>query len=366
MPYALCVLPEVDMIKVLVVDDSPVVRDLLVHILDSDPEIRVIGTAENGEEAIEAAGRNRPDLITMDVHMPKMDGFEATRVIMETNPVPIVIVTGSTSMIEMETSFQALEAGALTVIQKPEGIGHPAYGPRAKELITTVKLMSEIKVVRRWARRPRKEQGAYISAPAQIPPVDIRVVAIGASTGGPPVIQQVLSGLPKEFPAPVLIVQHMAAGFIMGFAEWLGQTSGLPVHVALDGSRILSGHVYIAPENIQMKVGPAGRLSCTDDAPENGLRPSVSYLFRSVADVFGIKAVGILLTGMGKDGAAELKLMKEEGAITIAQNEESSVVFGMPGEAVKLDAAKYVLPPSGIIDLLGRLAKKQTGSWDVR
>jgi len=259
------------MIKVLVVEDSPVARDLLVHILSSDPDIRVIGIAGNGEEAIEAARRNRPDLITMDVHMPKMDGFEATRIIMETNPVPIVIVTGSTSMIEMETSFQALEAGALTVIQKPEGIGHPAYEVRAKELISTVKLMSEIKVVRRWARLRRKETGAYISPAAQITPVDIRVVAIGASTGGPPVIQQILSGLSKEYPAPVLIVQHMAAGFIQGFAEWLGQTSGLSVHVALDGSRILSGHVYIAPENVQMKVGTNGRLSCSDSRPENGL-----------------------------------------------------------------------------------------------
>jgi two-component system chemotaxis response regulator CheB len=350
------------MIKVLVVEDSPVVRDLLTHILNSDPKIRVIGTAANGEEAIEAAARNRPDLITMDVHMPKMDGYKATRAIMETNPVPIVIVSGSASMVEMENSFQAMEAGALAVLRKPEGIGHPDYEADVKELILTVKLMSEIKVVRRWGRRALKEPGAYVGAPAMIPAVDIRVVAIGASTGGPPVIQQILAGLPKEFPAPVLIVQHMAGGFFQGFVEWLSQTSSLPVHLAIDGNRILSGHVYIAPENVQMKVGLNGRLSCTDDVPENGLRPSVSYLFRSVAGVYGKNSVGILLTGMGKDGAGELKLMRENGAVTIAQNEESSVVFGMPGEAVKLDAAKYVLPPSGIIDLLGQLVIKQTGS----
>lgn len=347
------------MIKVLVVEDSPVVRDLLVHILDADPEIRVIGTAANGEEAIEAAGRNRPDLITMDVHMPKMDGFEATRIIMETNPVPIIIVTGSVSMIEMEISFHAIEAGALTVIHKPEGIGHPAYEARAKELIRTVKLMSEVKVVRRWPKRQLKEPALYISAPAQTVPADIRILAIGASTGGPPVIQQILSALPKAFPAPVLIVQHMAAGFIQGFAEWLGQTSALPVHVAIDGSRMLSGHVYIAPEKVQMKVGDNGRLSCTTDDRENGLRPSVSCLFRSVAEVFGRNAVGILLTGMGKDGSEELKLMREKGAVTIVQDKESSVVFGMPGEAVKIEAAKYVLPPSGIIELLEQLAKRQ-------
>ncbi|MHB8881008.1 MAG: chemotaxis-specific protein-glutamate methyltransferase CheB [Thermodesulfovibrionales bacterium] len=347
------------MIKVIVVEDSPVVRDLLVHILDSDPEIRVIDTAGNGEEAIEAAARKRADLITMDVHMPKMDGFEATRIIMETNAVPIVIVTGSTSMMEMECSFQALEAGALTVIQKPVGISHPAYEERAGELIRTVKLMSEVKVVRRWARRSGKTPEARIIAPAQMTPADIRVVAIGASTGGPPVIQQILSGLPREFPVPVLIVQHMAVGFIQGFAEWLGQTSGLPVHVAIDGSRILSGHAYIAPEKLQMKVGNNGRLSCSGNGHENGLCPSVSHLFRSVAEVFGMNAVGILLTGMGKDGAEELKLLREKGAVTVAQDEESSVVFGMPGEAVKLNAAKYVLPPAGIVDLLGQLAIKQ-------
>jgi len=349
------------MIKVLVVEDSPVVCELLTHILNSDPDIRVIGTAENGEEAIEVAERHRPDLVTMDVHMPKMDGFKATRIIMETNPVPIVIVTGSTSMIEMENSFRAIEAGALTVIKKPVGVGHPDHEAHAKELITTVKLMSEVKVVRRWRGLSRKEPGVYIEAPVEITSTDIRVVAIGASTGGPPVIQQILSGLPKEFPAPVLIVQHMAAGFFQGFAEWLSQTSSLPVHLAIDGSRILSGNVYIAPENVQMKVGINGRLSCVDDIPENGLRPSVSCLFRSVADVFGKNAMGILLTGMGKDGAEQLKLMRGKGAVTIAQDEESSVIFGMPGEAVKLDAAKYVLPPTGIIDLLGQLAKKQTG-----
>ena len=349
------------MIKVLVVEDSPVDRELLTHILNSDPGIRVIGTAGNGEEAIEAAVRHRPDIIMMDVHMPKMDGFEATRIIMETNPLPIVIVTGSLNMIEMENSFQAIEAGALCVINKPVGMGHPDHETHAKELIKTVKLMSEVKVVRRWGRRPGKQPGAYIGAPAEITSMDIRVVAIGASTGGPPVIQQILSGLPKEFPAPVLIVQHMAAGFFQGFAEWLSQTSSLPVHLAMNGSHILPGNVYIAPENIQMMVGMDWRLSYTDDGPENGLRPSVSYLFRSVANTFGKNAVGILLTGMGKDGAEELKLMREKGAITIAQDEESSVIFGMPGEAVKLDAAKYVLPPKGIIDLLGRLAKKHTG-----
>jgi len=342
------------MIRVLIVEDSPTVQELLSHILSSDPEIEVIGSASNGEEAIEAVTRNKPDIVTMDVYMPRMNGFEATRTIMETNPVPIIIVTGSASMREVETSFEAIEAGALTVVQKPIGVGHPDYEFKARELIKTVKLMSEVKVVRRWAQRPRKESAAVISPPSE----EIKVIAIGASTGGPPIIQKILSGLPINFSLPVLIVQHMAVGFIQGFTEWLSQTSKLPVHMAINGSRILPGHVYIAPEGIQMKVVMDGRISCTNDGPENGLKPSVSYLFRSIAQVFGKNAVGVLLTGMGKDGAEELRLMKDKGAVTIVQNEESSVVFGMPGEAVKLNAAKYVLPPEKITEILSRIGNR--------
>jgi len=346
------------MIRVLVVEDSPVVRELLIHILSSDADIQVIGSVINGKEAVEFVMYNKPDLITMDIHMPVMNGFEATRIIMETNPVPIVIVTGSCDMRELENSFQAIEAGALSTIQKPQGIGHPDHEKNAKNLITTIKLMSEIKVVRRWPRtaerrsQPQRETVYNIASQ----PATVKVVAIGASTGGPPVIQKILAELPHDFPAPVLIVQHMAEGFIPGFAEWLGQTSSLPVHVAFHGSITRPGHVYIAPDGTQMRVDANGRIFCAGDAPENGLRPSVSYLFRSIAEVFGKSAVAVLLTGMGKDGAAELKLMQDKGAITIAQNEESSAVFGMPGEAVKLGAARYVLPADKIAAVLTSIA----------
>jgi two-component system, chemotaxis family, protein-glutamate methylesterase/glutaminase len=338
------------MIRVLVVEDSPVARALLVHILNSDTGIEVIGTAVNGCEAVEFVARNKPDLVTMDIHMPEMDGFEASRIIMETNPVPIVIVTGNPDMRELETSFHAIEAGALTVMQKPQGIGHPDHEKSTRNLIATVKLMSEIKVVRRWVRtagrqpQPRKESICDITSR----PVVVKVVAIGASTGGPPVIEKILAELPRDFPSPILIVQHMAEGFIRGFAEWLGQTSSLPVHVPFHGSMTRPGHVYIAPDGTQMGMDATGRIYCTTDGPENGLRPSVSFLFRSVAEVFGKNAIGVLLTGMGRDGAVELKLMKERGAITLAQNEESSAVYGMPGEAVRLDAANYVLPADKI------------------
>lgn len=348
------------MIRVLVVEDSPVARELLTHILHSDDAIQVIGSAENGRKAVEFMSRNKPDLITMDIHMPEMDGFEATRIIMETNPVPIVIVTGSCDAGELETSFRAIEAGALTVLQKPLGMGDPDHEKNARNLIATVKLMSEIKVVRRWTQTPQRRPPLHREPLVHLGPEDrprrVELVAMGASAGGPSVIERILAGLPREFPSPILIVQHMAEGFIQGFAEWLGKTSPLPVQVPFHGSRAQPGHVYIAPDGHQMRMEAAGRISCTADCPENGIRPSVSYLFRWAAEVFGRNSVGVLLTGMGRDGALELRMMREKGAVTIAQDEESSAVFGMPGEAVRLEAATYVLPPDKISMLLTKIA----------
>jgi two-component system chemotaxis response regulator CheB len=350
------------MIDVLIVENSPVVRDLLVYILGSDPGLRVIGTAKNGEEALEAVERKRPDVITMDIHMPGMDGLAATRRIMETSPVPIVIVSGSGDIREVATSFQALEAGALAVLPKPAGVGHPGHEVMAKELVRTVKLMSEVKLVRRW---PRPHRGTTVPGAARTPVLpkriaaDIKLVAIGASTGGPVVLQSILSGLPKDFPVPVLIVQHMVAEFIPGFVEWLDHTCPLPIRMAAHEEQILPGHVYVAPGGHQMTIDTGPRISLVRDEPENGHRPSVSYLFRSVARVFRDKAVGVLLTGMGKDGAEELKAMRDSGAVTIAQDKESSVVYGMPGEAIKLDGATYVLPPEKITDALTALVHKK-------
>jgi two-component system chemotaxis response regulator CheB len=334
-----------------------VVREFLVHILGSDPDIRVAGTAHDGEEALDAVRRHRPDVITMDIHMPKMDGLEATRRIMETDPTPIVIVSGSEDPREVTTTFDAMEVGALAVLRRPAGIGHPDYEVTARELVQTVKLMSEVKVVRRW---PRTRRAAPARRPVQMglaqEPAKVRIVAIGASTGGPPVLQTILAALPKDFPAPLVIVQHMAAGFVSGFVEWLAQSVSLPVHIATHGETVLPGHVYVAPDEHQMKVERGGKISLTKDEPENGLRPSVSYLFRSVAETYGCDAVAGLLTGMGRDGAEELRLMKEKGAVTFVQDKDSSVVHGMPGEAIKLDAAMLVLPPEKIAPVLANLA----------
>jgi two-component system chemotaxis response regulator CheB len=345
------------MIKVIIVEDSQVVRDLLTHILSSDPDIQVIGTASNGEEAVKAVGDKRPDVVTMDINMPKMDGFEATRIIMETTPTPIVIVSASWDPKEVEKTFRAMEAGALAAVRKPVGVAHPEYQDQAKELIRTVRLMSEVKVIRRQSRiKHGKGIPAVLAVNDLLPSTtDVKAVAIGASTGGPPVIEAILSGLPKNFHVPLLIVQHISPGFVQGFADWLMNACGFPIKIAAQGESPLPGHVYIAPDDVHMEMGINGRIVLSKNAPENGLRPSVSCLFRSVTEVFGRNAVGILLTGMGKDGAKELKLMKEKGAITIAQDKESCVVYGMPGEAVNIDAATYVLSPAKIALLLKRL-----------
>ena len=345
------------MIKVLVVEDSPVVREFLVHILGSDPDIHVVATANDGEEAIVAAGRWQPDVITMDIHMPTVDGIEATRRIMEMHPAPIVIVSGSIDPQEVATSFRATEAGALAVLRRPAGLGHPDHDAMVRDLVRTVKLMSEVKVVRRWPRRERGVATSLLPAPDLGRVTNtVRAVAIGASTGGPPVLARMLAALPKNFPVPILIVQHMAAGFIQGFVEWLAQLSSLPVHIATHGETLLPGHAYVAPDDHQMKLGPGDRIVLAGDPPENGLRPAVSALFRSLAEVHGGESVACLLTGMGRDGAEELKLLRNKGAITFAQDKESSVVHGMPGEAIRLDAASFVLSPEKMAAALISLA----------
>jgi two-component system chemotaxis response regulator CheB len=333
-------------IAVLIADDSPSMRMLLRHVLESDPRIEVIATVDDGQQAIDflETGTARPDVVLMDIHMPRLDGFEATRRIMETHPLPIVICTATADPKELAVAFRAMEAGAVACVGKPVSLEDSAFGAHAQQLQQTVRLMSEVKVVRRWTRPRVAERRAAVAVPAGTRAALPRVVGIGASTGGPPVLQTILSGLSRDFGAPLLIVQHISRGFLPGMVEWLNQTTGLHVHIAAHGTLPAAGHAYIAPDDFHLGVTASGRLLLAREAPENGLRPSVSYLFRSLADNIGGSAIGVLLTGMGKDGAPELKEMKERGSLTIAQDRDSSVVHGMPGEAIELGAATQILP----------------------
>lgn len=349
------------MIRLLVVEDSKTVQQALVEIFNADPDIQVVGTASDGEEAVNAVMTLKPDIITMDINMPAMDGFEATRAIMSTCPVPIVIVTSKMNPKDSATIFQVMKAGALSVTAKPAAPGHPDHEESVRELLRTVKLMSEIKVVRRVFPTDIREAAPYtprLPTPAVLA-ARISIVAIGASTGGPPLLQSILSSLPTDFRVPVLIVQHMAKGFTENFVNWLNQTSRIPVELADDGMPMFPGHAYVAPDGFQMGVGPDNRLRLAKGDPENGQCPSVSSLFRSVSKVYGNHAVGVLLTGMGKDGAEELKLLRNKGGVTIVQNRESCIVFGMPGEAIRINAADYILTPDEITTMLTKLVNAQ-------
>ena len=349
------------MVKVLIVEDSPVQQALIGHILSTDPEVSVIGIANNGTEAVDFVTRQRPDVITMDLNMPQMNGLDATRRIMETTPVPIVIVSANWDAQEVATTFRAMEAGALAGVEKPRGLGHKDFAATAQQLVQTVKLMSEVKVVRRWPRRQLEP-----SASVPLPPLpemtqlssSIKLVAIGASTGGPPVLQTLLASLPKQFSVPVLIVQHIAVGFLPGLVEWLSQVTHFPVRIPEHRDLLFPGHAYLAPDGFHLGISHGPRAALSEAPPENNLRPAVSHLFRSVADTLGNQAIGVLLTGMGKDGAAELKVLRDKGAITIAQDKESSAVHGMPGEAIHLGAAMHVLPPERIVEALVKLVPK--------
>ena len=345
------------MIRVLVVDDSAVVQQHLTNILQSDPDIRVIATASNGQQAIDLVARKKPDVITMDIIMPRMDGYEAILRIMETHPTPVVVVSQSYDPHEAKETFRATEAGAVAILVKPVGKDHPQYEEMAKELLDTVKLMSEVKVLtRRPSLRRKKAICGALRDVTKRP--SIEVVAIGTSTGGPQVLKTILSQLPKEFRVPILIVQHIAPGFTRGLVDWLNTSSTVPIVLAAHRERLVAGYAYVAPQELQMGVNNHGHIVLSEAPKEHGHRPSVSYLFRSVADTFGQGAVGMLLTGMGKDGAGELKLMKEKGAVTIAQNRETCVVDGMPGEAIGLGAADHELSPDEIASFLSKLVSK--------
>lgn len=329
------------MIRVLVAEDSATVRELLVQLLRSDPDIQVVGEAKNGQEAVAMTKRLRPDLVTMDIRMPLMDGFEATKQIMVESPTPIVIVSASVDVHDVQVSMHALRVGALTVIGKPEGPSSPDFTEHSRRFLGTVKSMAQVRVVRRWADRPPTESSPPVRSE---PGPRARIVAIAASTGGPAALAQVLSDLPGDFPVPVLVVQHISRGFLAGFAAWLNTNVSMRVKVA-ESSELPQAHtIYLPPDDRHLGLFRDGSLQISHAPPVGGFRPSASFLFESVAAAHGPASLAVVLTGMGQDGLDGLRAVSQAGGQVLAQDENSSVVYGMPGAAARAGLADAVLP----------------------
>jgi len=351
--------------RVLIVDDSASARRLLTVILERDPAITVVGEATTGVEAIEKTVELHPDLITMDAQMPVMDGFEATRRIMREMPCPIVMVSAVHSPSEVAWSFKALEAGALTVLAKPDGPRSPLFEAQSAALITSVKELSNVRVVTRRTPRPLHPSVTRLQPRGPIAPADIRLVAVGASTGGPAALAKILAGLEPKFPVPIVIVQHIGGGFDTGLVDWLKRVSGPGVSIATHGAAMRPGNVYISPTDRHLGVSASGQVLLDDSAPIRGHRPSATHLFSSVARAYGAHALGLILTGIGNDGCDGLRALKQAGGLVLAQDRESSVVYGMPKAAVDAGLADRVVSLDevpAVLKSLVRAPQPKTGT----
>ncbi len=337
-------------IRVLIVDDSVTMRTALKYSLLRDPTVEVVGEAANGIEAVQLAKSLSPDVITMDVNMPVLDGFRATEEIMAECPSRILIVCAVDQDREIALSFRSIQAGALEIIAKAEpGAGTP--GEWGRKVLESVRLMSEVTVVRRRRLVPLPGKP---SAPAR--PAGLLVVGIASSTGGPPVLASLFADLPPNFPLPILVAQHITAGFSAGLAKWLGSQTKMTVELARPGGRTLPGHVYLAPDGQHLEVGPNATL-CT--VPSNGGHcPSGDRLMSSLARCYGPSAVGMILTGMGEDGVQGLLELRKSGALTLGQDKASCVVFGMPMVASQKGAVSDLLSPENLKAFLKSLGEK--------
>jgi two-component system chemotaxis response regulator CheB len=328
------------MVRVLIADDSVVFRSLLTKVLGSDPVIEVVGEAANGKEAVALADRLKPDVITMDMHMPVMDGFEATRRIMRTNPRPIVIVSASVEPKDVAQSFRALEAGAVALLDKPPAPTASTFPSSVREIVTTVKLMSEVKVVTRQGARGRSDTTTDLESLAA---GRAELVAMAASTGGPAALATILGALPSDLPVPVLVVQHIATGFEQGLVKWLQRASPLNVCLASSGLHPRPGDAIVAPSDRHLALSN-GAIVLDGGVSVDGHRPSATRLFGSVAAGYGASAMGVVLTGMGSDGARGLRELKDAGGYVVAQDEATSVVYGMARSAVEMGAVDRIVP----------------------
>ncbi len=355
-------------IKVLIVDDSALIRSMLTEILQSDDGIQVVGTANDPYHAREKIKKLNPDVLTLDVEMPKMDGVTFLRNLMRLRPMPVVMISSLTDK-GADITLQALEAGAIDFVSKPKiDVAH-TFENYSEEIIEKVKTAAMAKVQVRVSSKKIPEVKEKYTADKIIAKqksslhfkTTDQLIAIGASTGGTEALRDVITALPASAPG-VVITQHIPAAFSAPFAERLNKHSKMTVCEATDKQQILPGHVYVAPGDRHLAVERSGaRFICRliEGEPVNRHIPAVDVMFRSVAQNVGANAIGVILTGMGADGAVGLKEMQETGSATIAQDERSSVVWGMPGEAVKLEAADDILPLNSIAERLQVLYQNQ-------
>ena len=329
-------------VRVMIVEDSLVIREFLTYVIERDPRLQIVAAVSNGEAALRALQRSAPDVISMDVRMPGMDGIETTRRIMAERPTPIVIVAANVNADEQRISINALRAGALTVLEKPTGGSREALEAFSDRVCTQLAIMSQVRVI---TQRPASPVESRVAADTDVRPTSAgpcRIVGIVASTGGPNALATVLGELPADFPVPILLVQHITSCFSDAFIDWLGSVCRVRVQEAAAGVRPEPGTIYVAPADHHLIARPRGlylekgSLVCMH-------RPSGSVLFQSMAETYGAGAVGVLLTGMGEDGASGLLEMRRAGGRTIAEHESTAVVYGMPAAAVKLGAACEVL-----------------------
>jgi two-component system chemotaxis response regulator CheB len=334
-------------IRVLIAEDSRTQRELLVHLIRASGMI-VVGAVHDGQAAVAAVQQLRPDVIAMDINMPGLDGYAATRQIMQNCPTPIVLISSARDA--SQRTVEALAAGALTVIRKPGGGSAGDQAAERENFITTIRLMSDVLVVTRYPERTEAHPAIDTLAPisnvsgpttAQDAP---QILAIAASTGGPAAVQTLLSGLDTTLPLPILLAQHIARGFVGPLVEWLNTTTALPVHVIRPNERLLPGHVYLAPDDQHLSVFVRNYAANRPMRTEDRYCPSADILFETVAAVYGRHAIGVILTGMGDDGARGLHTLRMAGGHTLAQDEASCVIYGMPRAAAERGAVTHVVP----------------------
>jgi len=335
-------------IRVLVVDDSPLMCKILTSIMNWDPEILVAAVASNGKEAVELVPCLKPDIITMDLDMPVMDGFEATKQIMASHPTPILIVASTVFKTGMDKVFKAISYGALDVIDKRE-LELVGDKKSREALIGKIKFLNGVRVMHQPLTKLPNESFA-VDLNARKKEISDKIVAIVASTGGPQALLQILKRLPEDFPCGIVIVQHVTPGFLGGLVGWLAKECKIKVSIGEDSEKIQPGVAYIAPDNFQMKVEKGGKIRLSNEPPYGGHRPSGDVLLESVARTYGKGSVAAILTGMGRDGAMGMKAIKQSYGKTIAQNEKSCAVFGMPKAAIEMNVIDKVLPLESIAE----------------